>query len=58
MLKDNLSINYEYLIEEVIKKINEDNNNKEIIFNIDSKEVGRVSKEKLKDIKLNQVLGN
>lgn len=35
-LKENLSINYDHLTEEVIKKINE-NSNKEIVLNIDDK---------------------
>lgn len=35
-LKENLSINYDHLTEEVIKRINE-NSNKEIVLNIDDK---------------------
>lgn len=57
-LKDNLSINYDHLTEEVIKRINQTVDNKEIILNIGSEEFVRISIEKLKDIKLNQVLGN
>ena len=55
-LKDNLSINYDHLADEVIKRLNKNGNSKEIIINIDSKEIGRVSAEKLKDSKFNQVL--
>lgn len=57
-LKDNLSINYDHLTEEVIKRINQTVENKGIILNIDSEEFARISAEKLKDIKLNQVLEN
>lgn len=52
-LKDNLSINYDHLAEEVKKRINENSKKEEIILNIDSKEIGRVSTEKLNDMKNN-----
>ena len=57
-LKENLSINYDHLAEEVKKRINENSKKEEIIVNIDSKEVGRVSKNRLNSVKLNKVLGN
>lgn len=57
-LKGNLSINYDHLAEEVIKRINENGKNKEIILNIGSEEIGRVIVDKLNNTKTNQVLGN
>ena len=54
-LKDTLSINYDHLAEEVIKRINENNKNQEIVLNIGSKEIGKVS---INNMKCNQVLEN
>jgi len=41
------------LATEVIKRINENNKNQEIILNIGSKEIGRVTADKLKNAKIN-----
>lgn len=52
-LKDNISINYDHLAEEVIKRINENSKNKEIILNIGSEEIGRITVDKLNNMKSN-----
>ena len=52
-LKENLSINYDHLAEEVIKRINENSKNQEIILNIGSEEIGRVTVDKLNNMKSN-----
>ena len=48
-LKDNLSINYDHLAKEIIKRINENNKNQEIILNIGGEKIGKVSVENLKE---------
>jgi len=58
VLKESLSIDYEQLTEEVIKRINKKTKRKEIILNIGSEEIGRVTADKLKNAKINQVLGD